>query len=76
MISLVIGDKDASELASTIKWSGSYSQCARTLSVALAASPSDESIPVIDASPGTPGTFASDGPGIASRSVEKLGRSL
>lgn len=75
MISLVIGDKDASELASTIKWSGSYSQCARTLSVTLAASPYDESIPVIDASPGTPVTFAMDGQVLFSGFVAKRSRS-
>lgn len=60
MLSLIIGEKDVIGLCSTIKWSGSYSQCARTLIATIAASPYDKSIPTFDAAPGTAVKFLLD----------------
>lgn len=75
MITLVIGNKDASELATTIKWTGSYNQCARTLTAEIVATPYDETIPAVDAAPGTPVTFSMDNTVLFSGFVVKRTRS-
>lgn len=75
MITLVIGDKDVAGLATNIKWTGSYNQCARTLTVSIAATPYDETVPAVDASPGTTVVFSMDNTVLFSGFVVKRSRS-
>lgn len=58
---LIIGTKDATQLAASISTSGAKKECARTLKAEILQSPTDENIPVIPASLGSPVLFTADG---------------
>lgn len=62
-------------MATSIKWTGSYNQCARTLNVTIAATPYDDTVPVVDASPGTAVVFSMDNTVLFSGFVVKRSRS-
>lgn len=52
-LTLILGDRDATQLVSTVTLSGNYKQCARTLAMSLAVSSLDTFIPTINYDLGT-----------------------
>ncbi len=58
---LVLGDRDATGLVSTLAWSGSVKQCARALDLTLGVPGSDTLIPEVSIDPGVHAELWSDG---------------
>lgn len=54
MIRVLINGVDATALVPTVKWSGDYQQCARTLDFGLLSSSTDSKIPTVTCPLGTP----------------------